>query len=141
MKTMLRQAMIDWEAAMAVAAGAVREAERLGVKINVAVVDRAGHPAAFLRMPGAPFHSIGIAEDKAYTAVSFGVPTSEWAEISKGFSPMVAQGLAGRPRLAMFGGGVPIVVEGECIGAAGVSGASEQQDEQCALAGIATITD
>jgi len=141
MKTKVSQSVIDWEAAAAAAAAAVREAERLGVRINCAVVDRGGHPAAFLRMPGAPFHSIDIAADKAYTAVSFGMPTSAWGDLVQGFSAMAREGLGKQPRLAMFGGGVPIELEGELIGAIGVSGASEAQDEQCALAGIAALTE
>lgn len=139
MRVAVDEASVHWEAASAAVLAAVREAESLGVRVNVAVVDRGGHLAAFLRMPGAPYHCIDIARDKAYTAVSFGFPTSAWAEVLPGFSAQVRAGLAGRPRMAMFGGGLPIEAGGRVVGAIGVSGASEEQDEAIARAGLAAI--
>ncbi len=126
---------LHWRAAMAAAQAAVEAAEGQGIRINVAVVDRAGTPMAFLRMHGAPLHSIGIAEDKAYTAASFGLSTAQWDAVVAGNEALRA-GLAQRERLVMFGGGLPIVHAGECIGGIGVSGGSEEQDEACARAGL-----
>jgi uncharacterized protein GlcG (DUF336 family) len=128
---------MDWRAAQRAAEAAAQKAVELGARVNVSVVDTAGLPVAFLRMAGAPLHSISLCEDKAYTAVSFGIPTSAWAEELKNHSEAVRQGLLQRPRAALFGGGVPIVIDGVLAGAIGVSGASEQQDEQCAKAGLA----
>jgi glc operon protein GlcG len=122
-------------AAQQAAVAAIEEAERLGVAVNVAVVDRSGVLTAFLRMPDASLHSIDVAMDKAYTAASFRFPTSQWGEVLEGFSEPVQCGIVLRPRLVVFGGGVPIEVDGEVIGAIGVSGASEEEDERCALAG------
>jgi uncharacterized protein GlcG (DUF336 family) len=127
----------DWSQAQRAAEAAARKAEELGARVNVSVVDASGTPMAFLRMAGSLLHSMSICEDKAYTAVSFGIPTSAWAEQMKEFSELVRQGLLQRPRTAFFGGGVPIVIDGVLAGAIGVSGASEQQDEQCARAGLA----
>ena len=110
--------VIDWPAASRAAACAAQAAEQLGVRVNVAVVDASGLLAAFVRMPGAPLHSIDIAIDKAYTAA-------------------VQQGLVLRPRFVAFGGGLPIVEGGRVIGGIGVSGGSEAQDETCARAGLA----
>ncbi len=129
---------LHWRAAMAAAQAAVEAAEGQGIRINVAVVDRAGTPMAFLRMHGAPLHSIGIAEDKAYTAASFGLSTAQWDAVVAGNEALRA-GLAQRERLVMFGGGLPIVHAGECIGGIGVSGGSEVQDEACALAGLESM--
>jgi uncharacterized protein GlcG (DUF336 family) len=134
---MTEAAQLGWELAQRAAQGAVRHAVALGVRINVSVLDGGGNPLAFLRMPGAPLHSIGISEDKAYTAVSFGLPTSAWDNALQGQSDALRQGLPLRPRFVMFGGGVPILAGGLVAGAIGVSGASEQQDEECALAGLA----
>jgi uncharacterized protein GlcG (DUF336 family) len=128
---------IDWKAAQRAAEAAAEKAMELGARINVSVVDAAGLPLAFLRMPGAPLHSISICEDKAYTAVSFGLPTSAWAEELKKHSEAVRQGLLQRPRTALFGGGIPILIDGMLAGAIGVSGSSEQYDEQWAKAGLA----
>lgn len=138
MELTLAAQTLTWEAAQAAAVAALRHAQGLCVKVNVAVVDRCGTPAAFLRMPGAPLHSIGIAEDKAYTAASFGIPTSGW-DRALGDDPALKAGLARRPRLVMFGGGLPLRIGGECVGGIGVSGASEAQDEACARAGLAAL--
>jgi uncharacterized protein GlcG (DUF336 family) len=130
---------IDWPAAQAAATAAAQAAATIGVRVNVAVVDVAGVLAGFLRMPGAPLHSVDIAIDKAYTAASFGLPTSRWAEVLQSHSPAVREGLVLRPRFIAFGGGLPILEDGGCIGAIGVSGGSEQQDEQVARAGLAAL--
>ncbi|PFH19439.1 GlcG/HbpS family heme-binding protein [Burkholderia sp. JKS000303] len=127
---------IDWLAAARAAQAAAEAAERLGVRVNVAVVDAAGLLAAFVRMPGAPLHSIDIAIDKAYTAASFGLPTGAWHDALATHSDAVRQGLVLRARFVAFGGGLPIVDDGALIGGIGVSGGSEAQDEQCAHAGL-----
>ena len=131
---------IDWRAAHAAAGAAVQAALDMGACVNVAVVDAGGLLAAFLRMPGAPLHSLDIAIDKAYTAVSFGLPTHQWAEALQGHSPAVREGIVLRPRFVAFGGGLPIVEAGARIGAIGVSGGSEAQDQAIAQAGLAALS-
>jgi uncharacterized protein GlcG (DUF336 family) len=126
-------------AAHAALGAAVAEAERLGVRVNVALVDACGVLAAFLRMPGAPLHSVDIAVDKAYTAVSFGLPTSRWTDVLQSHSAAVRQGLVLRPRFVAFGGGLPVVDDGQLVGGIGVSGASEEQDEAIARAGLVAM--
>lgn len=138
MKTTVDQKIIDWEAAHAAARAAVEKAESMGVRVNVAVVDRGGNLMAFLRMPGAFIHSIDLAIDKAYTAASFGFPTKAWMG-AIGHDDGMKFGFSARPRLVVFGGGLPIRVNGELIGGIGVSGASEAQDEECARAALAAI--
>lgn len=118
---------------------AVQAADSLGIRINVAVVDAGGNLAAFLRMPGAFLHSIDIAIDKAYTAASFGLPTSQWHAALQQHSDAVREGIVRRPRFVVFGGGLPILEAGQRIGGIGVSGGSEEQDEACAQAGLAAI--
>ncbi|TAM38012.1 MAG: heme-binding protein [Burkholderiaceae bacterium] len=133
------QRCIDWPAAQAIASAACACAQAQGLRINVAVVDASGVLMAFLRMPGAFLHSIDIAIDKAYTAAGFGVPTGAWTEALASHSPAVRDGLPRRPRFVAFGGGLPIVEDGVLIGAIGVSGGSESQDEACAQAGLGAI--
>jgi uncharacterized protein GlcG (DUF336 family) len=130
---------IDWRAAHAASGAAVQAAQDMGACVNVAVVDAGGLLAAFLRMPGAPLHSVDIAIDKAYTAVSFGLPTHQWAEALQGHSAAVRDGIVLRPRFVAFGGGLPIVDDGQRIGAIGVSGGSEEQDQSIAQAGLAAL--
>ena len=131
---------ISAEAAAAAVQAAVRHAEANGWRINVAIADRGGNLVAFLRMPGAFLHSINIAIDKAYTAASFGFSTKDWMSLV-GADEGMKLGFSAQPRLIVFGGGLPIRVDGaaEWIGGVGVSGASEAQDEECARAGLAAI--
>jgi uncharacterized protein GlcG (DUF336 family) len=129
---------ITWEAASAAAQAAVRHAEQHGWRINVGVVDRGGNLMAFLRMPGAFLHSIDIAIDKAYTAASFGFPTKEWMG-AVGHDEGMKLGFSARPRLIVFGGGLPIRVGEDWIGGIGVSGASDAEDEACARAGLQAL--
>ena len=117
---------------------AVAHAATLGIRINVALTDGAGVLAGFLRMPSAFLHSVDIAIDKAYTAASFGFPTSQWMSILAQDEGLRI-GLAERPRLVVFGGGLPIREGGVLIGGIGVSGGSAEQDEQCAYAGLAAL--
>jgi uncharacterized protein GlcG (DUF336 family) len=125
-------------AAAAATQAAVAKAEALGIRINVAVTDASGTLMAFLRMPGAFLHSIDIAIDKAYTAASFGFPTSKWGGVI-GDDELLRIGLNQRARLVLFGGGLPVVESGERIGGIGVSGGSAEQDEVCAAAGLAAL--
>jgi len=130
---------IDWHAAHLAVGAAVQAAQTQGVRVNVAVVDASGVLAAFLRMPGAPLHSIDIAIDKAYTAASFGLATSQWTDALKTHSAAVRDGLVLRPRFVAFGGGLPMHENGQRIGGIGVSGGSEQEDEACARAALTAI--
>ena len=136
MQIAVPQFTLSSEAASAAMTAAVRCAGSFGAAVSVAVVDRAGLLIGFLRMPGAPLHCADIAADKAYTAASFGLPTRQWTEVLAQHSEAVRNGLPLRPRFVAFGGGLPIDVAGERIGGIGVSGASEEQDEQCARAGL-----
>lgn len=129
------QRVISAEATQLALQGAVAHARSLGIAINVGVTDAGGVLAGFLRMPGAFLHSVDIAIDKAYTAASFGFPTHVWKDALAN-DEMLRIGLSGRPRLVVFGGGLPIVHEGHRIGGIGVSGGSAEQDEACAHAGL-----
>lgn len=131
-------AVITPEATSTALAAAIAHAKQVGIAINVAVTDSSGTLAGFLRMPGAFLHSIDIAIDKAYTAASFGFPTSQWMNILEGDAALKA-GLPLRPRLVVFGGGLPIAENGVRIGGIGVSGGSADQDEECARAGLKAI--
>lgn len=132
------QSVISAEAAALAVRAAVDKAAELGIRINVAVTDGGGVLAAFLRMPGAFLHSVDIAIDKAYTAVSFGFPTSDWEQVLASDAAL-GRGMPHRPRIVVFGGGLPIRHGEALIGGIGVSGGSAEQDEQCARAGLEAI--
>ena len=138
MELAVDEPQVHWRAAAEAVAAAVQQAEELGIRINAAVVDRGGNLLAFQRMNGAFLHSIGIAIDKAYTAAGFGFPTRNWMN-EIGHIPQLREGIVHRERLVIFGGGLPIVSDDRVIGAIGVSGGSEEQDELCAKAGLSRL--
>ena len=129
---------IDAETAEKAVAAAAKKAEELKLKMCIAVSDEAGDLKAFARMDGAPKLSIQIAQDKAYTAASFSMPTHAWFDFIKNDPPLL-HGITHTPRLIVFGGGFPIVIMGEMIGAIGLSGGHYSQDMECARAGLEAI--
>jgi len=131
----VEQRVVTAEAAMLACQAALAHAAGLGLRINVAVCDGSGVLAAFLRMPGAFLHSVEIAVDKAYTAASFGFPTRQWVDVI-GQDEALRIGLPLRPRLVIFGGGLPLRDGDALVGGIGVSGGSAAQDEACARAGL-----
>ncbi|KAA9155294.1 heme-binding protein [Amycolatopsis acidicola] len=137
MTTPLRQiTTVTSAAARAIVDAAVAAAGQPSV---VAVVDAAGQLSALTRMDGAPVQAIQIAQDKAYTAAGFGMPTAQWHEVLREDAPL---GLGAGPaidRFVAFGGGLPIVVDGQVVGAIGVSGGHWSDDVKIAEAGLAAL--
>ena len=118
---------------------AAAHARDIGVAACIAVTDRAGHLLAFLRMDGAPVLSIRLAQDKAYSVAAFtGLPTHEWYGLLED-EPALLHGIVKTPRLTIFGGGVPVLVDGALAGAVGASGGSAEQDRAVAEAGAAGL--
>jgi uncharacterized protein GlcG (DUF336 family) len=111
----------------------------MGVPMCIAVADPGGNLKAFSRMDGAALLSTQIAQDKAYTAVGFGMPTHGWHDFIKDDAPLAAGAPTGIDRLVIFGGGYPITVDGKVVGAIGVSGGHYTQDQQVAEAGLAAL--
>lgn len=107
----------------------------IGVPVAISVCDTGGQELAFLRPDGTPLLSVGIARDKAYTVAAFnGVPTHEWFGMIEG-EPSLREGIVHRERLVVFGGGVPVLVDGSLVGAVGCSGGSAEEDRTVAQAG------
>jgi uncharacterized protein GlcG (DUF336 family) len=129
---------IDAETAEKAVAAAVKKAAELKLKMCVAVTDEAGDLKAFVRMDGAPKLSIEIAENKAYTAASFSMPTHAWFDFIKDDPPLL-HGITHTPKLVVFGGGFPIKLKGEVVGAIGLSGGHYSQDMECAKAALKAI--
>jgi uncharacterized protein GlcG (DUF336 family) len=102
---------------------------------NVAILDDGGNLKAFTRRDGAPILSIEIAQNKAYTAL-FGIPTQDFFNFIQG-DPSLLVGIPTLARVAAYGGGFPIKVDGEIVGAIGVSGGpTVQNDVDCARAAL-----
>jgi len=140
MANVVKKHSISGELAQKMLAKAVAKARELGVSENVAILDDGGNLKAFTRMDGAPILSIEIAQNKAYTAL-YGVPTQEFFNFIQG-DPSLLAGIPTLARVAAWGGGFPINVDGEIVGAIGLSGApTVQNDIDCARAALALVSD
>ena len=140
MTNVVEKHSISSELAQRMVDEAVAKARTIGVSENVAVLDDGGNLKAFHRMDGAPILSIEIAQNKAYTAL-FGVPTQDFFDFIQR-DPSLLAGIPTLARVAAYGGGLPITVDGDLVGAIGVSGApTVQNDIDCARAALALILD
>ena len=140
MAIVVKKHSISSELAQKMVDAALAKAKELGVTENVAIVDDGGNLKAFSRMDGAPILSIQMAQNKAYTAL-FGVSTQEFFDFIQG-DPSLLAGIPTLARVAAWGGGFPIKVNGEVVGAIGLSGApTVQNDVDCARAALALVPD
>jgi uncharacterized protein GlcG (DUF336 family) len=140
MTNVIKKHSISAELAQRMVDAAVAKASELGVTENVAILDDGGNLKAFRRMDGAPILSIEMAQNKAYTAL-FGVSTQDFFNFIQG-DPSLLAGIPTLARVAAWGGGFPIKVNGEVVGAIGLSGApAVQNDVDCARAALALISD
>src|SRR5438309_5201486 len=131
---------ISSELAQKMVDAAVAKARELGVTENVAILDDGGNLKAFSRMDGASIPTIEIAQNKAYTAL-FCVSTQDFFNFIQG-DPSLLAGIPTLARVAASGGGFTIKVNGEVVGAIGLSGApTVQNDVDCARAALALVSD
>lgn len=128
--TELAKTMID---------AAEKKAHEMGHPFVIAIVDESGVLKALSRMDGAALLSIQVAQDKAYTAVGFGMPTDMWHDFVKDDAPLAMGAATGIDRLIVFGGGYPIKIGDAIVGAIGVSGGHYSQDMDVAQAGLAAV--
>ncbi len=129
---------LNMETANKVAMAAARDCSKKGYQVSVAVTDRYGNLVAFIRSPLSGKHTIGGAQNKAYTAATLQGST----EI---LGPQVKQ-LKGANRISLIGGGLAIRAGGIMYGAIGVAGAPGKKtpgdvDDGCARAGIKVVQD
>jgi len=110
-----------------------------GYKVSVAVVDRSGTILVLLRDNGAGPHTVDSSSQKAYTSASLRRPTEHLAQLITKFPSI--EGLRDmNEKILILGGGLPIEIQGEIVGAIGVGGApGAHLDEACALAGVQAI--
>ncbi|WP_377293752.1 heme-binding protein [Rhizobium sp. SG2393] len=117
-------------------AGARAKADEIGVPMCIAVTDESGQLIAFERMDGGKVTSTIIAQDKAYTAAGAKRTTESYGEVSQPGKPAYGINSAIGGRLMVVGGGIPVLVDGQVVGAVGVSSGTPAQDSACAQAGI-----
>jgi glc operon protein GlcG len=127
---------ISLDRALEIIHAAVTAAKKRNWKMNVAVADSAGNLVAFERMDGAMLASIQIAEHKARAAVTFRRPTKVFED---GINLMHLNYLLAFDGVIASRGGIPLIDEGVIIGAIGVSGGTDSQDEVISNAGAELI--
>lgn len=105
----------------------------------VAVVDNHGELLAFVRMDGAPLPSTNIAINKAYTAARAAKPTRDIGKKVRSADQGFDIAYYGDSRFVGWGGGMPVMVDGVCVGAVSVSGLTEDEDAEIAALAIAKL--
>jgi uncharacterized protein GlcG (DUF336 family) len=133
------KASVSTELAHQIIAAAEAKAAELGTPMVIAVCDESGVLKAFSRMDGAALLSVQIAQDKAYTAVGFGLATDAWHDFVKDDPPLAMGAAPGIDRLVVFGGGYPIKLGETVVGGIGVSGGHYSQDMEVAQAGLSAL--
>src|SRR2546425_10020709 len=140
MANVVKKHSVSSELAQKMVEAAVAKARELGVSENVTILDDGGNLKAFSRMDGAPILCIEMAQNKAYTAL-LGVSTQDFFDFIQR-DPSLLAGIPTLARMAAWGGGFPIKVNGEVVGAIGISGApTVQNDVDCAKAALALVSD
>ena len=115
---------------------AIAKANELNVKVSIAVCDAGGSLLAFNRMEGASPVSATVAQGKAAASAGFGRASGTLQADSPVIQAVIAA-MGGRMLPAQ--GAVPVLKNGELVGSIGGSGATAQQDEECAQAGLAAL--
>jgi len=134
-----QKSSITGEAAERIIKAAEAKAQEMGKPMSIAVCAEDGVLKAFRRMDGAALLSVQIAQDKAYTAISFGgMATHEWFDFIKNDPPLL-HGIVKTDRLTVFGGGYAIKTEAGIIGGIGVSGGHYTDDMKVAQAGLEAL--
>ncbi|HEX5092724.1 MAG TPA: heme-binding protein [Burkholderiales bacterium] len=131
MKTRPELTLADCERIMA---AALAEAKRHQWVVAIAILDDGGHLLHFSRLDGATPANAAIAVEKGRTAAMTRRTSGNWQERIKTRPEMLKM-----PGVLPVQGGVPILVEGVCVGGVGVSGVQSHEDEQIAHAGIAAL--
>lgn len=132
---MQKKSMLTVEDTARVMDGAIAEAEKNNWAVAIAVVDDGGHLLQFTRLDGAPPVSAYIAPEKARAAALGRRETKIYEDmINQGRNAFLSAPLQG-----MLEGGVPIIADGQVVGAVGVSGVKSNEDAQVARAGIAAL--
>ena len=121
-------------------AAAEVKAASIGQPYNIALIDAAGHLLAFVRQDGALIGSIDLAIDKVTTARLFDRSTAELAKLSQPGEPLFGIDHSSAGKVVVFGGGIPVMIDGRIIGAVGTSAGTAEQDIAVAQAALAALS-
>ena len=131
---------LDLATAEKIAKRGLARAEEMGIKVSFSVVDDSGNLVYVARMDGAPFMSPNIAMGKAFTSSAWKISSGEIeqrAQSAPYFYASVSTMSGGRAVIRQ--GALPIVIGGQVVGAAGVSGGTSAEDEEVVRAGLTAL--
>ncbi len=131
--------MITLEEAQRIISAAEDKARQMGQPMNIAVMDAGRNLVAFHRMDGAWVASTDIAIDKAFTSAGRGLTTRKIGEMAQPGQPLFGINTTNGGRIVIFAGGIPLMRDGEVIGAIGVSGGTVGEDHEVAEAGVTAL--
>ena len=117
----------------------IAKAGEIGSPSSIAIVDAGRNLLAFARMDGALLASIEISQGKAFTARSMNMKTGDIGPLTQPGQPLYGIETSHSRPMISFGGGEPLVVGGEIVGAVGVAGGLVPQDEEVAAAAAASL--
>ena len=123
-------------------AAATADAQDKGFAVSIAIVDAGGHVLLLERMDGGRFHTVHSARTKAACAASNRRPTTTRGAEGQDLDLLHAVGLslaAGPERWTPMEGGLPIMLDGECVGGIGVAGATWEEDEHIAKVALKAV--
>jgi uncharacterized protein GlcG (DUF336 family) len=114
------------------------EADARDLSLAAAVVDPGGHVLASQRMDGTALGAMQLAVGKAFTAVSWATPSGEFQRSTQPGGDDWGWNTTD-PRIVVYAGGIPLLADGELVGALGASGGTAAEDEECATAAAAGL--
>lgn len=129
---------LSLDLALSLLARVREEAEARDLSLAAAVVDTAGSVLASQRMDATALGAMQLAVGKAYTAASWATPSGEFSHSTQpgggdwGWNTTDA-------RIVVYAGGIPLLVEGELVGAIGASGGTAAEDEECVMAAASAL--
>jgi uncharacterized protein GlcG (DUF336 family) len=118
-----------------------KQAQKLGIPYNLAVVDAGGNLVAHVRMDGAWLGSIDISIHKAFTSRAFDMATQDLAKMAQSGKPLFGINSTNHDRVVIFAGGMPVKAGGKVVGAVGASGGTVEQDQQVVEAAVAAFSE
>ena len=127
---------LDLADARRLIAAGEKKAVELGIPYNIAVVDAGGGLVAYVRMDNAWLGCVDIAINKAWTARAFDAATDDLAKLTQSGQPGFGLNTTNNSRVVIFGGGIPVKIDGVVIGAIGASGGSVEEDIMVARAAV-----
>ncbi len=134
---MIRSSKISNKEIDVAVAACKKKSTEIGMPMDIAVCDDGGNLLHFERMDGAIVGGINLAIDKAYTAAIFGIRTEELGRTAVPGGPDFGISSSDRGRIIIYGGGVPIIIENNILGAVGCSsGGTSDQDSAVASTGV-----